>query len=104
MFHCFSFYAAILNLFELLILLLRKNFGLNTTINDGIITIAPIKQDMIESTTSKPKNLIGANADNNSTLNPITTDNALYVIPRPVVVMVVFMAFVTLNPFFISFL
>jgi len=56
---------------------------------DGNINNAPIRQADIETVIKKPKYCNGRNPDKNSTRNPITTDNALNIIPLPVVINVI---------------
>ena len=66
-----------------------RNLGfLNTTI-EGMRTSAQIKHVVMEITTRMPKNLRGSKLDKVSARNPMITDSALIIIPRPVVVNVI---------------
>jgi hypothetical protein len=61
------------------------NFGWNTTINAGIMRMAPIRQAPIEISTRYPKNLIEVNPDSISTENPAMTLTALIIMLLPIV-------------------
>ena len=66
-----------------------RNLGfINTTI-EGIRTSAQIKQVLMEITTKTPKNFKGSKLERVSARNPMITDSALIIIPRPVVVSVI---------------
>jgi len=65
-----------------------RNLGfINTTI-EGIRTSAQIKHVVIDITTKTPKNFKGSKLERVSARNPMITDSALIIIPRPVVVSV----------------
>ena len=65
-----------------------RNLGLSTIHSAGTKIKAPIKQARIDTNTKNPKNRTGKKFETNNALNPIITDNALKVIPLPVVVKV----------------
>jgi hypothetical protein len=62
--------------------------GLKTSTSAGMINNAPTRQVNMLTITKKPKNLSGGNTENGSAQNPSITDNALKLIPLPVVVRV----------------
>ena len=74
-----------------------RYLGLNITTIEGIRTSAEIKQLPMEITTNPPKNFRGSKLESVNAINPTITDNALIMMPRPVVVRVMPATFFTLS-------
>ena len=51
--------------------------------------MAPNRHAEMDTITRKPKNLMGMKFEKSMTVKPIITENALKIIPRPVVVRVI---------------
>ena len=78
--------------FSLGTILGSRKSGLNTMHTEGTKMMAPIKHEEIDTIIRKPKNFTGTKFELNKIENPITTESALNMIPRPVVSKVCFMA------------
>ena len=79
-----------------------KNFGLNTRHREGMRTRAPMRQAKMDTITRNPKNFTGKKLENMRAANPMMTENALNIIPLPVVVRVLLTPSTGVRPFRLS--